>query len=272
MSLLPALAILLTGSTMIIAAEPAWKYELSSTEPGPHQVLMPGTLEYEVSWKGIVQSGKVTMEIGKAGAHKPGTVIVQSTASSMGLAAAIFPYRGRSWTEVRADSLKPTHFSSWEHHQAETVHTINQFLAKRVISKEITREGKPPRESVEQQEFPHGPAFEISSALLHIRSQRLRDGDRMSLLVHPFNSPYLLRVKVLGRELHMGRNCIKLSVEMRKIDRKTQQLKPYKKLKKPAHLWLSDDAQRLPVELRADAFIGDIRASLVGFQAAPKGN
>jgi hypothetical protein len=49
---------------------------------------------------------------------------------------------------------------------------------------------------------------------------------------------------------------------MHKIDRKTLELRPYKKLKKDATLWLSDDADRIPVELRATAFIGDVRATL----------
>ena len=49
---------------------------------------------------------------------------------------------------------------------------------------------------------------------------------------------------------------------MRKIDRKTLELLPYKKLKQDAHLWLSDDADRIPIELRAAAFIGDVRATL----------
>ena len=49
---------------------------------------------------------------------------------------------------------------------------------------------------------------------------------------------------------------------MRKIDRKTLELLPYKKLKRDATLWLSDDADRIPLELRAAVFIGDIRATL----------
>lgn len=83
-------------------------------------------------------------------------------------------------------------------------------------------------------------------------------------VIHPFGNPYLLRVRVLGREVHKGRNAIRLSVGMQKIDRKTQELQPYKKLKQDATLWLSDDAARIPIEFRAAIFIGDVRATLVG--------
>ena len=105
-----------------------------------------------------------------------------------------------------------------------------------------------------------------ASAMLHVRSQKLDDGDQITLVVHPFGTPYLLRVKVLGHENHLDRKAIKLSVGMRKIDRKSLDLLPYKKMRSDATLWLSDDADRIPVELRADVFIGDIRATLTGFQ------
>lgn len=50
---------------------------------------------------------------------------------------------------------------------------------------------------------------------------------------------------------------------MQKIDRRSLKLKAYKKLKSDATLWLSDDADRVPIEFRAAVFIGDIRAVLV---------
>lgn len=99
--------------------------------------------------------------------------------------------------------------------------------------------------------------------MLHVRSQKLADGDNITQVIHPFGTPYLLRVKVLGHEVHNGRKAIRLNVGMRKIDRKTLELLPYKKLKRDATLWLGDDADRVPIELRAAAFIGDVRVTLV---------
>jgi len=100
--------------------------------------------------------------------------------------------------------------------------------------------------------------------MLFVRSQPLNAGDKLALVVMPFKTPYLLRVQGLGREAHLQRDCIKLSVAMQKIDRDTLELRPYKKLNRSATLWLSDDADRIPVELRADVFIGDVRATLTG--------
>jgi hypothetical protein len=39
-------------------------------------------------------------------------------------------------------------------------------------------------------------------------------------------------------------------------------LKSYNKLKK-ATLWISDDADRIMIELRSEVFIGDVRAVLI---------
>ena len=72
-------------------------------------------------------------------------------------------------------------------------------------------------------------------------------------------------MKVQEHELHLKRKTIRLSVGMRKIDRKSLELLPYKKMKNDATLWLSDDADRVPVELRAAIFIGDIRATLTDY-------
>jgi len=68
-------------------------------------------------------------------------------------------------------------------------------------------------------------------------------------------------ITVLGREQHNGRACIKLDVKLNKINKKTLKLEDYSKLKK-ATLWISDDADRVLIELRSKVFIGDVRMVL----------
>ena len=77
---------------------------------------------------------------------------------------------------------------------------------------------------------------------------------------HPVATPYLSCIKVLGRYTHRGRKCIKLDISMEKIDDKMQ-LKAYKKLKS-ATVWLSDDEWRIPIEIRAAVYVGDVRILL----------
>jgi len=88
----------------------------------------------------------------------------------------------------------------------------------------------------------------------------LKNGDTVVMPFHPVATPYLAKIKVLGREVHLGRNCIKLNVGLQKI-KSDLSLKEYKKLK-TATVWLSDDTWRVPVEVKAKVFVGDVRVFL----------
>ena len=57
--------------------------------------------------------------------------------------------------------------------------------------------------------------------------------------------------------------CIKLGIQIRKMDRESLALSSYKKMK-TATIWVSDDAERLPVEMRAEIFIGYMSCRLTG--------
>jgi hypothetical protein len=259
--LLPLLA-----ASHLAAAEPVWKNELTSPAPGSWPAMPPCVLDFQVSWNGMVDSGRLRIEFAPKDVEKNGFLVVRSTATSTGPAAALFPYQSDFWSELNPASLKPKFFHAVETDRRETVATTTRHFADRVECLEITRSFKKDKTSRSEKTFGFTPVFDIFSAMLHVRSQKLDPGDQIALVIHPFGNPYLLRVKVLGREIHRGRKTIRLSVGMRKIDRNTLELRPYKKMKRDATLWLSDDAGRVPIELRAAAFIGDIRATLTGFR------
>jgi hypothetical protein len=254
------------ASCAIASAAPAWKNDLGPATPGPHPKLAPSVLDFRISWKGILDSGKLRMEFAPKNAGKPGAFVVRSSATSLGAAAAFFPYQGHSWSELDPATLRPRFFHSVETKQKELVTTTNRYRSGRVECRETSTPRGKTSGRTEVRSFAFTPMFDIFSAILHIRSQKLNQGDEIRLVIYPFNNPYLLSAKVLGREQHLGRKTIRLSVGMRKIDRKTLELKAYKKIKSDATLWLSDDDDRIPVELRAAVFIGDVRATLAGFR------
>jgi hypothetical protein len=245
-------------------AAPAWQTEITSPAPGPFAPIAPTTLEFEVNWNGMLRAGTVRLEFDPPDVKKPGTTIVRSSAVSLGAAAVLFPYQTNFWSEVVSSTLRPRYFHALELDNREKVDTSIRYFPARVECTEITTILKTGRVQKEDKAFNYSPVFDLFSAMLHVRSQKLNDGDRITLAIHPFGTPYLLRIKVVGHEVHEGRKAIRLSVGMRKIDRKTLELKAYKKLKQDATLWLSDDADRIPFDLRAAAFIGEVRATLVG--------
>lgn len=106
------------------------------------------------------------------------------------------------------------------------------------------------------------PVHDLFSAMLFVRSQKLEKGDNITLVAQPFATPYLIRIHVVDHVLHKQQPAIHLRLAMNKINRDTLQLDPYKKMNREASLWLSNDKQRIPLELRASVFIGDVRATL----------
>ncbi len=259
--LLPALS-----TTQLLAEDPAWKSELTSPAVGPHANLAPTILDMELSWNGTIDSGKLRIEFAPADAKKPDTYVVRSSASSLGAAAALFPYKCNFWSELDPTTFRPKLFHSVEIDRSEHVTNDVRYFPDRVECRETTKILKTGVAKTSDKVSNFSPIFDIFSAMLHIRSQKLDEGDKIALVVCPFTAPYLLRVTVKGREVHNGRDAIRMTLGMRKIDRKTLELLPYKKLKQDATLWLSDDADRVPIELRAAAFIGDVRATLTGNQ------
>ena len=244
-------------------AAPTWQGELTSPAPGKFPNPVPSTLEFQVSWNGMIQAGTCRIEFAPARAKKPGNYVVLSNSASVGAAALLFEYHSNFWSELDPATLKPNYFRAEETDDKEKVATTVRHFPTKVETEEINKQLKSGTSKTTNRVFAFSPAFDIFSAMLHVRSQKLDTGDQITLAILPFDTPYLLKVKVDGREVHDGRNAIRLTVGMRKIDRKTLELLPYKKLKRDATMWLSDDADRVPIELRAAVFIGDVRANLV---------
>ncbi|MFZ9937024.1 MAG: DUF3108 domain-containing protein [Luteolibacter sp.] len=249
-----------------LAAEPAWRGELTAaTAPAAVRAMPPSVLDFEVSWKGLLDAGKLRIEFAPKDADKPGMLVVRSNAASTGAASALFPYRSHFWSEVYPATLRPRFFHAVETARREKIDTAVQYRPRQVEFVEISGDLKKRNTAREQGEFRFEPVYDIFSAMLFVRNQKLAPGDRITLVVQPFKTPYLVRVRVIARERHMDRPAIRLAVAMRKIDRETLELRPYRKLRREATLWLSDDADRVPLELRAAVFIGDVRAVLADF-------
>jgi Protein of unknown function (DUF3108) len=243
-------------------AAPTWSTELTPPELGHFPQLAPTALTFQVSWNGTLNAGTIQMDFSPPDAKKSGAYVIRATAASQGAAALLFPYQTNFWSELAPTSLRPRYFLAVETDRKEKVTTSVRHFSNRVESQEITQQLTSGIRKQTDEHFDFAPVFDIFSAMLHVRSQKLAAGDQLTLVIHPFDTPYLLRVKVQDREIHNGCNAIRLTVGLRKINRKTSELIAYKKLKQDVTLWLSDDAERIPIELRAAAFIGDVRVTL----------
>ena len=248
------------------AAEPTWEKQLTPATQGPFSSTPACTLDFQVSWRGLIDAGVLRMEWAPREGKKPDVYVVRSSATSTGLAALLFPYQSSFRSELDPSTLKPRSFRATEVDEKETKTTATIFFSDRVEYEESAKSLTDGSVSEKKVTFEFSPVFDIFSAMLHVRSQKLEDGDQIFIVMQPFDTAHLLHVTVKAHEMHQDRKTIRLSVGMDKINRKSLELKPYKKMKKDATLWLSDDAERLPVEMRADVFIGDVRATVSGNQ------
>ncbi|QTN31388.1 DUF3108 domain-containing protein [Akkermansiaceae bacterium] len=251
------------------SASPAWEAELSPAKPGPHPPIPPCSLAFTLSWKGMLKAGQLTMDFAPKGVNKPGSLVIKCSASSRGAAAALFPYRHSYWSEIRPSTLASRYFHSTEEDSKEKAVTTIRYSRTKADVTEISTDLQTTVATAESFAFPYGSARDLFSAILYIRSQKLEPGEQHTLLLLPFKTPYLLKVRCEAKEMHLGQDALRLSFALHKIDRKTLTLGSYKKLKKPVTVWLSDDADRFPIELRASVYIGDVRAVLTGFSKTP---
>jgi hypothetical protein len=261
MRLLKCAALLCLVPLALRADEPAWKSTLTDPALGSYPKLAPCRLEYRASWKGVIDAATLQMEFGNPANAKPGLFVVTSASQSLGAAAALFPYKHWFWSELDAATFKPKLFHSVEELDDKHVNHSLDYGSAGVHCSQTTKITKTGTEYTNAKDFAFAPVFDIFSAMLFIRSQELKDESRYIFVIQPGETPYLVNVRVAGRELHDGKNSIRLSVAMQKISTKTLELKPYKKMKN-ASLWLSDDEDRVPLEIRVAAYVGDVRLIL----------
>ncbi|MEM1444059.1 MAG: DUF3108 domain-containing protein, partial [Verrucomicrobiota bacterium] len=109
---------------------------------------------------------------------------------------------------------------------------------------------------------------DVLSSAFYLRSQELSEGEEVTMLVTPFNRPYVAKLVVIGREVRKikGRkySAIKLDATIGKVNEDLS-LKHYDKVKKTT-LWVSNDEYRIPLELQAQISVGFISARLTDLE------
>jgi hypothetical protein len=252
-----------------LCANPEWTKELTSSKPGAHPTIQSSKLDFTLSWKGILKAGHLDIEFAPKKVSKPGYMVIKSNGYSQGVAKKLFAYNHSYWSEIKPTTLESRYFTSTETDSDEKVVTTNHYSSTKVNLNEVTTNLSNWKKTTLKETFSQPNVRDLFSAILFVRSQKLDVGDTHTMLILPFKSPYILKVRVEAKEKHEGKKSIRLSFALRKINLKTNELVAYKKLKKPVTLWLSDDTDRIPLELRASVYIGDVRAVLTKHTKTP---
>jgi hypothetical protein len=222
--------------------------------------IRPCVLKYKLSWRKLVSAGNATVEI-KQG--DPGVLVGEAEAKSSGLARALYTYDCELNARVDADSLKPLGFEHSETEKDETTDYETEFGDGwvRTWTTEPNEKGEVERK---RRTYYYGEALDLLSTIFYVRSMPLKKGDKITRVVQPFDRPYLVSFIVEGREERKFEGekipTIKLSVQIARVN-KDLSLKQYDKMTESS-VWVSDDEFRLPIEIRADIFIGYITCLL----------
>ncbi|WP_411847463.1 DUF3108 domain-containing protein [Roseibacillus persicicus] len=253
----PLLALFLLAPLSL--AKPQWMSEVNLTAPGPNLKVRPIELTYDLSWNGSVTAGQATIRFGHPDPRYPKSFIAQSYGETVGFARGLFPFDFNYTSFLRPANYRPQVFVADEKTKKEQKLTETRFTSKSVTSTEKKVKNGKTSSSVSTFSYPN--ALGVHSAVLWVRSLDMKPGQEAVFVVMPFKSPYLCRVKHLGNEVMSSRRTIKYDLSLQKIDKTTLELKAYDKVKSLV-LWISDDAERLPLEFRSKVFIGDVRAVL----------
>ena len=241
---------------------PEWMSEVTRLPPGDHANLRPVKLGYTLAWNNRVNAGQFEISIVRnEGAES--RFIGDAKGKSTGFARLLWPYDFRARSIVDEHSLRPITFQLAEKERNESSNYDIIFEDKRqVYTTTSKKENEKARTATTRFTFDFGQ--DVLSSAFYLRSQKLKQGEEVTMLVTPFNRPYVARLVVTGREDRKikGRSysAIKLDATIGKVNEDLT-LKHYDKVKKTT-LWVSNDEYRIPLELQAQISVGFVSARL----------
>ena len=235
-----------------------WQQQLSPATPGDFPPPRAMTATYRGGWSGVT-AAHVEVVYSRPSA---GVVQLDAKGSTSGMARALWRVDATHSARADAETLRPLSMWQFETYRAQTIRTNLDFDQTGVTKLRETKpdDKTPPR----AKRFDYPNLFDMNTAVLFLRSQKLQPGQTFNLLVYPASSPYLATLRVLGREKIKVRAglfpTVKIDLKLQKIN-KDFVAEPYTRLRR-ATAWISDDADRIPVKIAAEIFVGSVWVEL----------
>ncbi|MDF1823751.1 MAG: DUF3108 domain-containing protein [Verrucomicrobiales bacterium] len=241
---------------------PQWMKEVTRLPPGDNANLRPVKLAYTLAWNNRVNAGEFEISIVRNEGGKS-RFIGDAKGKSTGFARLLWPYDFRARSIVDESSLRPITFQLVEKERNESSNYDIIFEDKRqIFTTTSKKDDEEARTATSRFSFDFGQ--DVLSSAFYLRSQELKQGEKITMLVTPFNRPYVARLQVIGREERKikGRKykTIKLDATIGKVNEDLT-LKHYEKIKKTT-LWVSNDEYRIPLELQSQISVGFVSARI----------
>ncbi len=235
---------------------PAWLSRVNSGPAGNFPPPHSFTADYHITWSDV-EAGQVEAEcVSPVGGAEVHTII---KAASTGAARVLYKLDATATCVADRRTLRPVRFE-----QRQDAGGKHSDLRVDFNAAEAVRTNLDPTKTIAPRHFPYPNLFDMQSALLYLRSLPLADGDEKTFPVMAANTPYLVTVKVLGRErvkTQAGEYpAVRCALSLEKIN-KLGELEAHKSFKS-AEAWISDDANRLLLKVASEVFVGSVNLEL----------
>ncbi len=248
-------SLLLFGLGPKVCAAPSWETTLTKDPPGNFPELRPVRTTYHFGWSGFT-AGKGEIRFSKVGGKH---FQLEASGGTTGLVRALWKLDANYRGLANAETLRPIESKQVEAYRRKKIITELRFTDSGVTR---TRSDSSAPATAKPFNFPG--LLDLHSAMLYLRSQSLTDHSVYRIVVYPATSAYLTTVTVLGRErvsVHAGSlNAIKVDLQLKHLG-KNLELEPHRKFRR-ATVWISDDANRIPLRIEAQIFVGTVFAEL----------
>lgn len=260
-------AILAIALFSISCLQAGWRDTLTPDAAGPFPPVRPFEAEFRMGWSDI-EAARAKVVIGYRGED----VRLAGSGGTTGLARVLWQLDAT----LDATSALPNF---------QTIYSIQkESYAKRSISIQIVskpdgiwrfRENDPPGENPARwKSIKISPLRDLFSGMLFIRSKRLAPGETVSTIIFPGDAPFLVEMKSLGTEkitiAGSPREAIKLDLKIHRINlKKGDALETHEKFQNGT-VWLSDDADRVPLRAEVNIFIGYVFAEMESITFKPR--
>lgn len=241
---------------------PEWMKEITRLPPGDHANLRPVHLDYTLAWNNRINAGEFEISIEKTG-ETQSRFVGDANGRSTGFARMLWPYDFRARSLVDELSLRPIVFQLREvDRNEESNYDIIFEEERQIFTTTSKKHDEEARTATNRFSFDFGQ--DVLSSAFYLRSQSLEPGEEVSMVVTPFNKPYLAQFTVIGSEERKIKGkryqTIKLDAKIGKVNTDFS-IKRYDKIKKTT-LWVSDDEYRIPLELQSQLSLGFVSARL----------
>lgn len=231
-----------------------WQQRLTPPVPGPFPALRVVKAEYGFGWNAL-PAAEASFDFSH---QKGGQLQLALRARSTGMVRLMWLMDAQHTAVARAGTLRPIRVNQTITYAAESEKTTVRFGPAGVERRHETRPGD--GQPVKTKRFKFPDAFDLHTAFLFVRSQRLRTGDTYRFVVYPATAAYLAQINVIGRErMEAGgrmQDAIRLELKLRKVGKKLE-LERHEKFKQGT-AWLSDDRDRLLLKARAEVLVGSV--------------